>query len=69
MDLRTERRAHGEERGTTTSRITAAIHKTRKTNSKHHSPTLSFMRFQPKTGRMKERRQAEIQKMAAGVKS
>ena len=36
---------------------------------KNHSPTLSFMRFQPRTGRMKERRQAESQKMAAGVKS
>ena len=36
---------------------------------KHHSPTLSFMRFQPRTGRMKERRQAESQKMAAWVKS
>ena len=40
-----------------------------KTRKKNHSPTLSFMRFQPRTGRMKERRQAESQKMAAGVKS
>lgn len=40
-----------------------------KTRKENHSPTLSFMRFQPRTGRMKERRQAESQKMAAGVKS
>ena len=39
MALRTERRAHGDERGTTTGRITAAIHKNQEGES---LPDLEF---------------------------
>lgn len=53
----------------TTKPIKFHSNKTGKQIAENHSPTLSFMRFQPRTGRMKERRQAESQKMAAGVKS
>ena len=42
MDLRTERQTHGDERGTTTSRITAAIPKPRKQIPEESLPHLEF---------------------------